>query len=79
MWVYLQVDIYDSTKYFGLFSYKEAFECLKRAQTNSAEDVLHGFEYLDRFNQYILDISDTIWRNKAFQDRSCSICYRIPL
>lgn len=63
------------------FSYKEGFECLKRAQltsTDSEEDVLDGFEDLDRFNQYIVDIADTIWRNKAFEERSKSLCYSIP-
>ena len=61
------------------FSYKEAFEFLKRAGTNiRTDDVLDGFEYLDRFNQYIIDIADTIWRNKAFEDRSKSLCYSVP-
>ncbi|XP_028413314.1 centromere protein I-like [Dendronephthya gigantea] len=62
-----------------IVNYKEAFESLKKAQEDSADgDVLDGFESLKRFNQYILDISDTIWRNKAFEDRAKSLCYSIP-
>ena len=62
-----------------IVNYREAFQSLKSAQLSGAEgNVLDGFENLDRFNRYILDISDTIWRNKAFEDRSKSLCYSIP-
>ena len=63
------------------FSYKEGFESLKQAKSNSDdgnEEILDGFESIGQFNQYILDISDSLWRNKAFVDRTKSLCYSIP-
>ena len=58
------------------FSYKEAYEFLKPFQLSKIYgDVLADIR---QFNMYILDISDTIWRNKAFVDRTKSLCYSIP-
>ena len=37
-----------------------------------------GFQSIQRFNQYILDICDSLWRNKAFIDREKSFCFSIP-
>ena len=63
------------------FSFKEAFESLKEAKLNydvDSADFLEGFDSITQFNQYILDISDSVWRNRAFSDREKSFCYSIP-
>ena len=82
LWVkFIKVVAHYLLKSSAPFSYREAFEALKRAQiscTEREEDVLDGYEELDRFNQHIVDIADTIWRNKAFEERFKSLCYSIP-
>ena len=37
-----------------------------------------GFQSIQRFNQYILDVCDSLWRNKAFIDRDKSFCFSMP-
>ena len=63
------------------FSFKEAFESLKEAKLNcdvDSADFLEGFDSITQFNQYILDISDSVWRNRAFSDKEKYFCYSIP-
>ncbi|XP_073255780.1 centromere protein I-like [Porites lutea] len=64
-----------------IVNYKKEFESLKISQGESQSTPLafpDGFQSIQRFNQYILDICDSLWRNKAFIDREKSFCFSIP-
>ncbi|XP_020602690.1 centromere protein I-like [Orbicella faveolata] len=64
-----------------IVNYKKEFESLKASQAESQSAPLgfpDGFQSIQRFNQYILDICDSLWRNKAFIDRDKSFCFSMP-
>ncbi|KAL9963537.1 hypothetical protein ACROYT_G027055 [Oculina patagonica] len=64
-----------------IVNYKKEFESLKTSQAESQSAPLgfpDGFQSIQRFNQYILDICDSLWRNKAFIDRNKSFCFSMP-
>jgi len=64
-----------------IVNYKKEFESLKTSQAKSQSAPLgfpDGFQSIQRFNQYILDICDSLWRNKAFIDRNKSFCFSMP-
>lgn len=62
-------------------NYKREFESLKTSQGDSQAPCLafpDGFQSIQRLNQYILDICDSLWRNKAFIDKEKSFCFSMP-
>lgn len=64
-----------------IVNFKKEFESLKITQGESQACPLgfpDGFQSIQRFNQYILDICDSLWRNKAFIDRDKSFCFSMP-
>jgi len=64
-----------------IVNYKKEFESLKTSQGQLQSPPLafpDGFQSIQRFNQYILDICDSLWRNKAFIDRDKSFCFSMP-
>ncbi|XP_058962913.2 centromere protein I [Pocillopora verrucosa] len=64
-----------------IVNFKKEFESLKITQGESQVSPLgfpDGFQSIQRFNQYILDICDSLWRNKAFIDRDKSFCFSMP-
>lgn len=64
-----------------IVNYKKEFESLKTWQGESQVTPLafpDGFQSIQRLNQYILDICDSLWRNKAFIDRDKSFCFSMP-
>ncbi|KAJ7376982.1 hypothetical protein OS493_031254 [Desmophyllum pertusum] len=62
-----------------IVNYKKEFESLKKSQGESQSTGFpDGFQSIQRFNQYILDICDSLWRNKAFIDRDKSFCFSMP-
>jgi len=64
-----------------IVNYKREFESLKTSQGESQVNCLtfpDGFQSIQRLNQYILDICDSLWRNKAFIDRDKSFCFSMP-
>ncbi|XP_031566588.1 centromere protein I-like [Actinia tenebrosa] len=63
-----------------IVNYRDTFVSLRefdkyREQLSS---VPASGESIKILNQYILDISDSLWRNKAFVDREKSFCFGIP-
>ncbi|XP_033637243.1 centromere protein I-like [Asterias rubens] len=63
-------------------NYKDAFQALKKMVSNEESDLLFtnimrdGIQLL---NQYILDMSNALWRNKAFLHSNKTVVFDIPV